>query len=540
MSKKLTFKENARRELLRGVNQLANAVKITLGPKGRNVLIDRGFGITEITNDGVTIAREVKLKNRIANVGANLVKEVANKANDLAGDGTTTATILTQAIVKEGLMNVTAGANPLGIRRGIEKGTKLIVEELRKMSKPIESQKQIEQIATISAENKIIGEMIAEAFEEVGVDGVITVEKTKGFEIEKEVVKGMKFENGFISPYMITNPNKMTTEYEDPYILITDQTISSLDSIMPILDKVNKAGKKEIVIIADDITDEALAVLVVNGIKRIFRSLGIKGPGHKENRIEILKDIATLTGATVISEETGLKLETVELADLGKARRVIADKDSTIIIEGKGNPEDINKRLDSLKLLQKQSANKLAEDRLMNRIARLAGGIGVIKIGASTEAEQKYLYAKTEDAIAATKAAMEEGIVPGGGLALIRAVDKIDVKFIGDQKTGFRILRKAVEAPLKQIVKNTGADPAVVLDKVRDNKDNVFYGFDAEVLGYVDLEKSGIIDPTKVVRSAIENAASAAAMLLTTECVITEDPDDPEKKADINDLPMPM
>jgi len=540
MSKKLTFKENARRELLRGVNQLANAVKITLGPKGRNVLIDRGFGITEITNDGVTIAREVKLKNRIANVGANLVKEVANKANDLAGDGTTTATILTQAIVKEGLMNVTAGANPLGIRRGIEKGTKLIVEELRKMSKPIESQKQIEQIATISAENKIIGEMIAEAFEEVGVDGVITVEKTKGFEIEKEVVKGMKFENGFISPYMITNPNKMTTEYEDPYILITDQTISSLDSIMPILDKVNKAGKKEIVIIADDITDEALAVLVVNGIKRIFRSLGIKGPGHKENRIEILKDIATLTGATVISEETGLKLETVELADLGKARRVIADKDSTIIIEGKGNPEDINKRLDSLKLLQKQSANKLAEDRLMNRIARLAGGIGVIKIGASTEAEQKYLYAKTEDAIAATKAAMEEGIVPGGGLALIRAVDKIDVKFIGDQKTGFRILCKAVEAPLKQIVKNTGADPAVVLDKVRDNKDNVFYGFDAEVLGYVDLEKSGIIDPTKVVRSAIENAASAAAMLLTTECVITEDPDDPEKKADINDLPMPM
>ena len=535
MSKKLTFTNDARNQILEGVKILAEAVKVTIGPKGRNVVIDRGFGMTEITNDGVTIAREIVLKDKIANVGANIVKEVANKANDSAGDGTTTASILTEAIIKNGYMNVTAGANPLELRRGIEKGVKLIIEELKNISKPIENQQQIAQVATISAESKALGQMIAEVFEEVGKDGVVTVERSKGFDIDKEVVKGMKFDSGFISPYMITNPSKLTSELEDPYILITDQKISSMQSLMPILDKVNKAGKKELVIIAEDITDEALAVLVVNGIKGIFKSLGIKNPGHGETKIEILKDIAVLTGAQVISEETGLKLETTELSSLGKARRVISDKEYTTIIDGAGKESDIDERVDALKVLLKDSEGILIQDRLIHRIGRLSGGIGVIRIGASTEAEQKYIYAKTEDAIAATKAAMSNGIVPGGGIALIRALEKIDVKFKGEQATGFKILKQAVKEPFNQIVKNAGQDPAVVLDKIKDKE--VFYGFDSGNLSYLDLEKSGIIDPTKVVMSALENAASAAAMLLTTECIITEDPDDPDKKTDLSNMP---
>lgn len=536
MSKKLAFKENARNELLKGVNQLTNAVKITLGPKGRNVVIDKKFGFPEITNDGVSIALEINLKDKIANIGANIVKEVASKANDLAGDGTTTAAILTQAIIQEGYKNITAGANPLNIKRGIEKGVKLIVSELSKFSKPIKSQEQIEQIATISAESKELGKMIADIFQEVGNDGVVTIEKSKGFKVEKEVVKGMKFENGFISPYMITNPSKMTTEYQDPYILITDEKISSMESIMPILDKVNQAGKKEIVIIAEDITDEALAVLVVNGLKGIFRSLGIKNPGFGDNKIEILKDIAVLTGATVISEGAGLKLKNVTINMLGRARRVISNKNTTTIVEGAGRESEINKRLSSLKLLLKQAENKLTEDRLTHRIGRLAGGIGVIKIGASTEAEQKYLYAKTDDALSATRAAIAEGIVPGGGIALIRALEKTNAKFSGDKATGFKILCKAIKAPFKQIIRNAGGDPAVILDKIEKNQ-NIFFGYDSENLIYTDLEKSGIIDPTKVVRAALENAASAAAMLLTTGCVITEDPDDPDKSSSLDDLP---
>jgi len=537
MSKKLTFKHQARRELLKGVNKLAKAVKVTIGPRGRNVVIDRKYGMTEITNDGVTIAREIELKNGLANIGANIIKEVANKANDLAGDGTTTATILAQALIEEGYLNITAGANPLEIKKGVEGGVKLIVEQLKEMSKSIKDKAQIEQVATISAESEEIGKMIADIFDEVGTDGVVTVEKHKGFNIIKEVVQGMKFENGYISPYMITNPSKMTTEYENPYILITDNKISSMESIMPILDKVMKAGKKELVIVAEEISDEALAILVVNGLKGRFRSLGIRSPGHgSDNKIEILKDIATLTGATVVSEETGIQLKDIDLNMLGSARRVIANKSHTTIVGGSGNKSDIKTRLDSLKLLKKQAGNKLSEDRLQHRIGRLGGGVGVIMVGASTEAEQKYLYAKTEDAISATKAAMLEGIVPGGGIALIRARNKVKHKFKGDRLTGFKILSKAILAPFKQIIINAGGDPAVVLDKIKYS-DNPFYGFDAGILEYVDLERNGIIDPTKVVRSALENAASAAAMLLTTECVIYEDPDNPDKEPDPNELP---
>ena len=536
MSRKLSFKDQARKALLDGVNQLADAVKVTLGPKGRNVVIERDFGMVEVTNDGVTIAREVKIKDKEANVGANVVREVANKANDLAGDGTTTATILTQAIIKEGYMNVTAGANPLEIKLGIEKGVKLLVKELLKISKPIKSKKQIAQVATISAENEDTGEMIADVFEEVGNDGVVTVERSKGFEVESEVVKGMRFDQGFISPYMITNSNKMITEYEDPYILITDEKITSIDIIVPILDKVKKAGKNNIVIIAEDITDEALAILVVNGLKGIFRSLGVKNPGHGNSKIEILKDIAILTGGTVISQETGLKIETATLDMLGRSRRVIADKANTTIIEGAGKEEDINKRIETLKLLSKEAEHKLEKDRLKHRIGRLAGGIGVIKVGASSETEQKYLYAKIEDAIAATKAAMAEGVVPGGGLALIRSLKNIEDKFTGDQKTGFNILSKAVKAPFTQIIINAGGDPSVILNEI-DKEDNAWYGYDARNLKYVDLLKDGIIDPTKVVRSALENAASAAAMLLTTECVITNDPDDPDKEPNAENVP---
>jgi len=536
MSRKLSFKDQARKALLDGVNQLADAVKVTLGPKGRNVVIERDFGMVEVTNDGVTIAREVKIKDKEANVGANVVREVANKANDLAGDGTTTATILTQAIIKEGYMNVTAGANPLEIKLGIEKGVKLLVDELLKISKPIKSKEQIAQVATISAENSETGKMIADVFEEVGNDGVVTVERSKGFEVESEVVKGMRFDQGFISPYMITNSNKMITEYEDPYILITDEKITSIDIIVPILDKVKKAGKNNIVIIAEDITDEALAILVVNGLKGIFRSLGVKNPGHGNSKIEILKDIAILTGGTVISQETGLKIETATLDMLGRSRRVIADKANTTIIEGAGKEEDINKRIETLKLLSKEAEHKLEKDRLKHRIGRLAGGIGVIKVGASSETEQKYLYAKIEDAIAATKAAMAEGVVPGGGLALIRSLKNIEDKFTGDQKTGFNILSKAVKAPFTQIIINAGGDPSVILNEI-DKEDNAWYGYDARNLKYVDLLKDGIIDPTKVVRSALENAASAAAMLLTTECVITNDPDDPDKEPNAKNVP---
>ncbi|MFH1966412.1 MAG: chaperonin GroEL [Patescibacteria group bacterium] len=524
MAKQIKFDEQARRRLKNGVDKLANAVKVTLGPKGRNVVLDKGFGSPEITNDGVTIAKEIELENKFENIGASLVKEAAEKTNDAAGDGTTTATILTQAIVTQGLKNVTAGANPLSLKRGIEKGVKAVVKELQKMSKPVSGKGEIAQIATISAEDSEVGDLIAEAIQEVGKDGVITIEESQTFGLSKETVKGMRFDKGYISPYMITNAEKMQAEFEDPYILITDKKISSIQEILPLLEKVTQTGKKDIVLIADDIDGEALATLVINKLRGTFNALAIKAPGFGDKKKEMLHDIAVLTGGQVISEELGLKLENTEMKMLGRARKVISNKENTTIVEGKGSKADIETRVNQIRTELNNSDSEFDKEKLQERLAKLAGGVAVIKVGAATESEQKYKQAKIEDALNATKAAMAEGIVPGGGVALIRALKAFDdVKVKGEEKIGLAILRRALEEPLRQIAANAGKDGAVVVDEIA--KKTGGYGYNAAKGKYEDLFNAGIIDPTKVTRSALENAASAAAMLLTTECVITDLPE---------------
>ncbi|MBU1255412.1 chaperonin GroEL [Patescibacteria group bacterium] len=524
MAKQIKFDEQARRRLKNGVDKLANAVKVTLGPKGRNVVLDKGFGSPEITNDGVTIAKEIELENKFENIGASLVKEAAEKTNDAAGDGTTTATILTQAIVTQGLKNVTAGANPLSLKRGIEKGVKAVVKELQKMSKPVSGKGEIAQVATISAEDSEVGDLIAEAIQEVGKDGVITIEESQTFGLSKETVKGMRFDKGYISPYMITNAEKMQAEFEDPYILITDKKISSIQEILPLLEKVTQTGKKDIVLIADDIDGEALATLVINKLRGTFNALAIKAPGFGDKKKEMLHDIAVLTGGQVISEELGLKLENTEMKMLGRARKVISNKENTTIVEGKGSKADIETRVNQIRTELNNSDSEFDKEKLQERLAKLAGGVAVIKVGAATESEQKYKQAKIEDALNATKAAMAEGIVPGGGVALIRALKAFDdVKVKGEEKIGLAILRRALEEPLRQIAANAGKDGAVVVDEIA--KKTGGYGYNAAKGKYEDLFNAGIIDPTKVTRSALENAASAAAMLLTTECVITDLPE---------------
>ena len=532
MAKQIKFDEQARGQLKKGVDRLANAVKVTLGPKGRNVVLDKGFGSPEITNDGVTIAKEIELENKFENIGAEIVKEVASKTNDVAGDGTTTAALLTQAIIGQGLKNVTAGSNPLAIKRGLEKGVKGIVEVLKKMSKPVAGKAEISQVATISAEDPAVGDLIAEAIQEVGKDGVITIEESQTFGLSKETVKGMRFDKGYISPYMITNADKMQAEYNDPYILITDKKISSIQEILPILEKVTQSGKKEIVLIAEEVEGDALATLVVNKLRGTFNALAVKAPGFGDRRKEMLDDIAVLTGGQVISEELGLKLENTELKSLGRARKVLADKENTTIVEGKGRRPEIEAKINQIKTELTQSDSDFDKEKLQERLAKLASGVAVLKVGAATETEQKYKQAKIEDALAATRAAVAEGIVPGGGVALIRALKSLDeVKARGDEKIGLTILRRALEEPLRQIAANAGQDGAVVADEIK--KKSGGYGYNAAKNKYEDLFESGIIDPTKVVRSALQNAASAAAMLLTTECVIT---DLPEKK----DAPAPM
>lgn len=514
-----------------GADKLANAVKITLGPKGRNVVLEKGFGSPTITNDGVTIAKEIELEDKIENLGAEIVKEVAEKANSVAGDGTTTAVVLAQAIISEGIKNVEAGANPLALRLGIEKGVAKVVEALRKMSKQISTKEEKAQVATISAEDLEIGNLIAEAMEEVGNDGVITVEESKTFGIQKEIVKGLQFDRGYISPYMITNTERMEAAYEDPYILITDKKISSVQEILPVLEKVVQAGKKELVIIADDVDGEALATLLVNKLRGIFNALAIKAPGFGDRRKEALQDIAAVCGGQMISEELGLKLESVELQQLGQARRVVSTKENTTIVEGKGDKNSIDERIRQIKKELQTSDSEFDKEKLQERLAKLAGGVAVIKVGAATEVEQKAKQHKTEDALNATKAAVEEGIVPGGGVALLRAIDSLnDLQLEGDQMTGVKILKRVLEAPIRQIAQNAGIDGAVVAQKVREGKDG--FGFNAETLEYQDLMQAGIVDPTKVVRSALENASSAAAMFLTTEAVVAEKPE--EKK------PMPQ
>jgi len=529
MAKQISYSEDARQALKRGVDKLANAVKVTLGPKGRNVVLDKGFGAPIITKDGVTVAKEIELEDKFENLGAELVKEVASKTNDVAGDGTTTATVLAQAIVAEGVKMVAAGANPIAIRRGIEKGVEMIVAELKKLSKTVDSNAEVEQVASISANDKEIGRIIAKAIEEVGKNGVITVEEAQSFGTTSEVVKGMRFDKGYVSAYMITNTDKMEAEYNDSHILITDEKISSVQDILPILEKVAQTGKKELVIIAEDLEGEALTTLVLNKLRGTFNTLAIKAPGFGDRRKAMLEDIAVLTGGKVITKELGLKLETVSLEDLGRARRVVSAKDFTTIIEGAGERAKIDARVNGIKKEMEIATSDFDKEKLQERLAKLAGGVGVIKVGAATETETKEIKYRIEDAIAATKAAVEEGIVPGGGVALVRALRSLQtVSFSSDENVGVSILKKALEEPLRQIAQNAGKDGAVVADKIRENKDTNF-GYNAATDNYEDMVLAGIIDPTKVVRLALQNAASAAALILSTEAAITDIPEKKEK-----------
>lgn len=534
MAKQISYAEEARKKLKAGVDKLVNAVKITLGPKGRNVILDKGFGAPTITNDGVTIAKEIELEDKIENMGAEIAKEVASKTNDVAGDGTTTAAILVQALVTDGLKNVTAGANPLALKRGIEKGSKLLVESLKNFSKDIAKSGEIVQVATIAAEDSELGNLIAEVIKETGKDGVVTVEESKTFGLQKEVVRGLQFDRGYVSPYMITNPEKMEAVLEDPYILITDKKISSLQEILPILENLAKTGKKELVIIADEIEGDALATLVVNKLRGVFNALAIKAPGFGDQRKEMLEDIACVTGGQVISEEKGMKLESAEIGMLGQTRKIISTKEATTIVGGKGKKSDIEKRINQIRT-EIEAASDFDKEKLQERLGKLSGGVAVIKVGAPTEVEQKARQHKAEDALAATRAAIEEGIVPGGGVALLRvttALEKINLK--GDEKTGLEILKKALEEPLRRISQNAGVEGSVVVAEVKKHRGG--YGFNAQTLQYEDLMEAGIVDPTKVVRSALENAVSGASMLLTTEVTVTDVPEKKEEKTP----PMPM
>ena len=530
MPKQILYQESARKKLKVGVDKLANTVKVTLGPKGRNVVLDKGFGAPTITNDGVTIAKEIELEDKIENLGAEIIKEVASKTNDVAGDGTTTAVVLSQALISEGLKNVTAGANPLALKRGIEKGVKKIVEILKEISKPVLKKSEIAQVATISAEYSELGNLIAQVMEEVGKDGVITIEESQTFGLQKEIVKGLQFDRGYISPYMITNSERMEAEFEDPYLFITDKKISALTEILPAMEKLAQAGRKELIIIADDVEGDALATLVVNKLRGVFNTLAVKAPGFGDRKKEMLEDIAVVTGAQVISEEVGLKLENVELKNLGQARKVIATKENTIIIEGKGKKAEIEARISQIKREVKSSTSDFDKEKLQERLAKLVGGVAVIKVGAATEIEQKARQHKAEDALSATKAAVAEGIVPGGGVALLRAIPALDeLKVEGDEKTGVNILKRALEEPIRIIVQNAGIDGSVVVEEVKKGKGA--FGFNAQTMEYEDLMETGIVDPTKVVRSALENAASAASMFLTTEAVVAEKETEKEKKS---------
>lgn len=525
MAKQILYSEDARKRLKAGIDKVANAVKITLGPKGRNVVLDEGFGSPTITNDGVTIAKKIEVEDKVENVGAEIIQEVASKANDVAGDGTTTATVLAQAIISEGLKNVTAGANPMALRRGLEKVTEQVVKFLEQMKKPISTKEEMAQVATISAEDRELGDLIAEVMEEVGKDGVVTVEESQTFGIQKEIVKGLQFDRGYISPYMVTNAERMEAILEDAYILVTDKKISSVQDILPVLEAIAKTGKKELVIIADDVEGDALATLVVNKLRGIFQALAVKAPGFGDRKKEMLQDIATVTGAQVIAEEVGLKLENVELSHLGSARRVVATKDNTTIVEGKGDKENIEARMKQIRTALAETTSEFDKEKLQERLAKLSGGVAVIKVGAATEVAQKARQHKTEDALNATRAAVEEGIVPGGGVALIRAARSLDSFHLEDpeEQLAVKILRRALEEPLRRIADNAGKDGSVVAAEVA--KGEGAYGYNAATDRYEDLMQSGVVDPKKVVRVALQNAVSAASMLLTTEVVVADLPE---------------
>lgn len=537
MVKQIKYSEEARKTLKNGLDKVANAVKVTLGPKGRNVVLGQGFGSPTVTNDGVTIAKTIELEDVIENIGAEIIKEVASKTNDIAGDGTTSAVLLTQAIATEGLKNVAAGANPLALRKGIVLAKDAVVAALKAASKPISTKDEKAQVATISAGDAEMGDLIAQVMEEVGKDGAITVEESKTFGLSKEIVKGLQFDRGYISHYMVTDTEKMESAIEDPYILITDKKISSLQEILPILEKVVKTGKKELVIIAEDVDGDALATLIVNKLKGIFNALAIKAPGFGDRKKEMLEDIAIVTGAQVISEEKGMKFENAELEMLGRARKVISTKENTTIVEGKGEKQEIEKRVTLIKKQITDATSEFDKEKLQERLAKLAGGVGVLKIGAATEVEQKLKQLKLEDALNATKAAIEEGIVPGGGVALLRAQAALDtLEAQGDELTGINILRRAIEEPVRQIAQNAGIDGAVVAHKVKEGKDD--FGFNAGTMAYENLIKTGVVDPTKVVRTALENAVSAASVLLTTEALVADIPE--KKDAHSHGMPNPM
>ena len=525
MAKQLKYGEEARRALQRGVDALANTVKITLGPKGRNVVLDKKYGSPLITNDGVTIAKEIELEDPFENMGAQLVKEVATKTNDVAGDGTTTATLLAQAIVREGLRNLAAGANPMVLKRGLEAAVNKAVEALRELSQPISSKQEITQVASISASDETIGELISEAMEVVGKDGVITVEESKTMKTELTTVEGMQFDRGYASAYMVTDPDKMEAVLDNPMILITDKKISNIQEILPVLEQVVQAGKK-MLIIAEDVEGEALATLVLNKLRGTFTCVAVKAPGFGDRRKEMLRDIAILTGGQVVTDELGLQLKETTMDMLGQARQVKVDKENTTIIEGAGEKSEINARVASIRKQVEDTTSDYDREKLQERLAKLAGGVAVISVGAATEVEMKERKLRIEDALAATRAAVEEGIVPGGGIALLNVLSAVKgelKKFDGDAKTGVEIILRALEEPLRQIAENAGVDGSVIVEKIK-NSNKKGFGYDALKNEYVDMVQRGIIDPTKVTRYALQNAASIAAMILTTESLVTDIP----------------
>jgi len=522
--KQLTYAEDARKSLKAGVDTLADVVKITLGPKGRNVILDKKFGPPQVCSDGVTIAKEIELPDPFENMGAQLLKEAASKTNDAAGDGTTTSVVLAQFIITDGFRNVAAGANPMALKRGIDNAVKAVCEELKKMSTSVESREQIAQVAALSAHEDDIGQTIAEAMENVGKDGVITVEESKSLTDETEYVEGMQVDRGYISPYFITNPDRMETVIEDPTLIITDKKVSAVADILPLLEKLLQVGKKNVVLVAEDVEGEALATLVVNKLRGTLNVLAMKAPGFGDRRKAMLEDIAILTGGTVISEEKGMKLDSAAVTDMGQARRVTATKDDCTIVEGKGSEDAIKGRINQIKTQIEDTTSEFDREKLQERMAKLSGGVAVVKVGAATEIELKERKARVEDALSATRAAVEEGIVPGGGVALVRAQRALgDLKLQGDEAVGAQIIKRALEIPLRLIVQNAGQEGAVVLEAVRQHQDD--YGYDAEIGEYSQMLEQGIVDPVKVTRSALQNAASVAAMVLTTESMITEIPE---------------
>jgi chaperonin GroEL len=529
MAKQLVFDEDARRSLKKGIDTLAGAVKTTLGPKGRNVALDKKFGAPQVTHDGVTVAKEIQLEDPFENMGAQLLKEAATKTNDVAGDGTTTATVLAQSIVNEGLKNLAAGANPMQLKYGIDKGTEAVVEYIRQLAIPVESKKEIAQIASISAADEQIGELIADVMDKVGKDGVITVEESRGVNFEVEYVEGMQIDKGYISAYFATNTEKMEASLENPYILITDKKISAIQDILPLIEKVVQQGRREIVIIAEDVDGEALPTLVVNKLRGILNVLAVKAPGFGDRRKEMLQDIAVLTGGQVISEDMGRRLDSASLEDLGTARLVVSHRDDTTIIEGHGDAADIQARIRQIKAQMEETTSDYDREKLQERLAKLSGGVAVIKVGAGTEVELKYRQTRVEDALSATRAGVEEGMVPGGGVALVNAIQALDnLNLTGDAATGVTILRRALEEPLRQLAVNGGRDGSVVVEGVRraqTEQNSNHIGYNVLTDKYIDMVEAGIIDPAKVTRSALQNATSIAAMILTTEALITDLPE---------------